>query len=67
VSSTRLRAKGSEWIAYPWEHTDRAIAEQLRLEEEGFPGVLEKGRAAVRFVNPTTGGDINRAKRRSLF
>jgi gentisate 1,2-dioxygenase len=30
----------------------------LRLEEEGFPGVLEKGHAAVRFVNPTTGGDI---------
>jgi gentisate 1,2-dioxygenase len=58
VSSTRLRAKGSEWIAYPWEHTDRALAEQLRLEEECFPGVLEKGRAAVRFVNPTTGGDI---------
>jgi len=44
--------------AYRWVHTDRALAEQLRLEEEGFPGVLEKGHAAVRFVNPTTGGDI---------
>ncbi|WP_242482847.1 cupin domain-containing protein [Pseudomonas sp. TH10] len=44
--------------AYRWEHTDRALSEQLRLEEEGFPGVLEKGHAAVRFVNPTTGGDI---------
>jgi gentisate 1,2-dioxygenase len=44
--------------AYRWEYTDRALAEQLRLEEEGYPGVLEKGHAAVRFVNPTTGGDI---------
>jgi gentisate 1,2-dioxygenase len=44
--------------AYRWEHTDRALTQQLLLEDEGYPGVLEKGHAAVRFVNPTTGGDI---------
>lgn len=44
--------------AYRWEHTDRALAEQLLLEKEGFPGVFEPGHAAVRFVNPTTGGDV---------
>ncbi|HWK63213.1 MAG TPA: cupin domain-containing protein [Eoetvoesiella sp.] len=44
--------------AYRWEHTDRALAEQLRLEDEGHPGVAEPGHAAVRYVNPTTGGDV---------
>jgi gentisate 1,2-dioxygenase len=44
--------------AYRWEHTDAALAEQLALEDEGFPGVLEAGHAAVRFSNPTTGGDV---------
>lgn len=44
--------------AYRWEHTDRALAEQLRLEDEGHPGVAAPGHAAVRYVNPTTGGDV---------
>ena len=44
--------------AYRWEHTDRALAEQLRLEDEGHPGVAEPGHAAIRYVNPTTGGDV---------
>lgn len=44
--------------AYRWEYTDRALSEQLRLEDEGYPGVLEKGYAAVRYINPTTGGDV---------
>lgn len=44
--------------AYRWEHTDRALREQLALEDEGFPGVLEPGHAAVRYTNPTNGGDV---------
>jgi gentisate 1,2-dioxygenase len=44
--------------AYRWEHTDRALTEQLLLEEEGEPATVEPGHAAVRYVNPTTGGDV---------
>jgi gentisate 1,2-dioxygenase len=44
--------------AYRWEHTDRALREQLALEDEGYPGVIEPGHAAVRYTNPTTGGDV---------
>ncbi|MCH1865466.1 cupin domain-containing protein [Nocardioides sp. CFH 31398] len=44
--------------AYRWEHTDAALAEQLELEEAGFPATVEQGHAAVRFTNPTTGGDV---------
>jgi gentisate 1,2-dioxygenase len=44
--------------AYRWEHTDAALADQLALETDGYPGVLEPGHAAVRFSNPTTGGDV---------
>ncbi|WP_157155105.1 MULTISPECIES: cupin domain-containing protein [unclassified Diaminobutyricimonas] len=44
--------------AYRWEHTDRALTEQLALEDEGQPATVSQGHAAVRFVNPTTGGDV---------
>lgn len=44
--------------AYRWAHTDAALTDQLELESEGHPGVLEPGHAAVRFTNPTTGGDV---------
>jgi gentisate 1,2-dioxygenase len=44
--------------AYRWEFTDRALAEQLLLEEEGQPATVEQGHAAIRYVNPTTGGDV---------
>ncbi|WP_425860906.1 cupin domain-containing protein [Arthrobacter sp. TWP1-1] len=44
--------------AYRWEHTDRALTEQLLLEDEGHPATVSQGHAAVRFVNPTTGGDV---------
>ena len=49
---------GTPLLAYRWEHTDRALAEQLELESEGFPGVLEPGHAVVRFTDPSTGGDV---------
>ncbi|GAA2816831.1 cupin domain-containing protein [Kribbella solani] len=45
-------------LAYRWEHTDRALAEQLALEAEGYDVTVEPGHAAVRFTNPATGGDV---------
>jgi gentisate 1,2-dioxygenase len=45
-------------LAYRWIDTDRALAEQLDLEDEGHPGTVERGHAAVRYTNPTTGGDV---------
>lgn len=44
--------------AYRWEHTDRALTEQLKLEDEGHPGTVEPGHAAVKYTNPTDGGDV---------
>ena len=44
--------------AYRWVHTDRALAEQLALEDEGVAATVAPGHAAVRYVNPTTGGDV---------
>lgn len=44
--------------AYRWEFTDAALTQQLLLEEEGHPATVEQGHAAVRYVNPTTGGDV---------
>jgi gentisate 1,2-dioxygenase len=49
---------GSPLLAYRWEHTDRALADQLDLEREGFPGVVEPGHAVVRFTHPGTGRDV---------
>ncbi|WP_395109857.1 cupin domain-containing protein [Actinomadura sp. SCN-SB] len=57
VSSTEP-LPSSPIAAYRWEHTDAALADQLALEDEGHPGVLEPGHAAVRFTNPSTGGDV---------
>ncbi len=44
--------------AYRWQHTDGALREQLALEDEGYPATIEPGHAAVRYINPTTGGDV---------
>jgi gentisate 1,2-dioxygenase len=44
--------------AYRWEFTDRALTEQFLLEDEGQPATVEQGHAAVRYINPTTGGDV---------
>ena len=49
---------GSPLLAYKWEYTDRALADQLTLEREGYPGTVEPGHAAVRYVNPATGSDV---------
>jgi gentisate 1,2-dioxygenase len=44
--------------AYRWDDTDRALREQLALEDEGYPATVERGHAAIRYTNPTTGGDV---------
>ncbi|MFF4575328.1 cupin domain-containing protein [Streptomyces sp. NPDC001410] len=49
---------GSPLLAYKWEFTDRALADQLALEKEGYAGTGEPGHAAVRYSNPHTGGDV---------
>ena len=54
-----LDAKSSSPIAaYRWEHTDRALTDQLALEAEGYPATVEPGHAAVRYINPATGEDV---------
>jgi gentisate 1,2-dioxygenase len=45
-------------LAYRWADTDRALTEQLALEEEGHAATLGPGHAAVRFTNPSSGGDV---------
>ncbi|MFG1948556.1 cupin domain-containing protein [Nonomuraea sp. NPDC048826] len=49
---------GSPLLAYKWEFTDRALADQLSLESEGHGGTVEPGHAAVRYTDPATGGDV---------
>ncbi|RSM56708.1 cupin [Actinoplanes sp. ATCC 53533] len=56
---THLRpAPATPLLAYRWEHTDHALSEQLALEADGHPVTVEPGHAAVRYTNPTTGGDV---------
>jgi gentisate 1,2-dioxygenase len=45
-------------LAYRWVDTDRALTDQLALEVEGHAATLSTGHAAVRFTNPTNGGDV---------
>ena len=45
-------------LAYRWADTDRALADQLALEDEGHAATLSPGHAAVRFTNPSTGRDV---------
>ncbi|WP_030512212.1 cupin domain-containing protein [Microbispora rosea] len=49
---------GTPLLSYKWEFTDRALADQLALEAEGFGGTVEPGHAAVRYTNPATGSDV---------
>lgn len=45
-------------LAYRWADTDRALAEQLMLEDEGHAATLSSGHAAVRYTNPSNGRDV---------
>lgn len=50
---------GSPLLAYRWANTDAALNEQLAMESEGYSAaVVEPGHAAVRYTNPTNGGDV---------
>lgn len=49
---------GTPLLAYRWENTDRALTDQLALEDEGYEGVVEPGHAVVRYSDPRTGGDV---------
>jgi gentisate 1,2-dioxygenase len=57
VSAAGQPRPASPLMAYRWAHTDAALRAQLELDAEGRPGVVAPGHAAVRFTNPTTGGD----------
>ncbi|MEO6505934.1 MAG: cupin domain-containing protein [Terrimesophilobacter sp.] len=48
----------SPLAAYRWTYTDAALRAQLALEDDGYPATVEQGHAAIRYVNPTTGGDV---------
>src|SRR5205823_11374087 len=43
-------APATPLLAYRWEHTDRALDEQLALEADGYSATVERGHAAVRYV-----------------
>lgn len=58
VSQLATSFQGSPLLSYRWEDTDRALDEQLALEKEGFPGVIEPGHALVRYLNPSNGHDV---------
>ena len=58
LGGTKSTPPGSPLLAYKWEHTNRALADQLAIEAEGHGGTLERGHAAVRFSNPATSGDV---------
>ncbi|HWG03045.1 MAG TPA: cupin domain-containing protein, partial [Trebonia sp.] len=58
VAAAAAPGPGSPLLAYRWEHTDRALADQLALEAEGFGGTVEHGHAAVRFTDPSSGADV---------
>jgi gentisate 1,2-dioxygenase len=49
---------GSPLLAYRWEFTNRALADQLVMEKEGYGCTVEPGHAAVRYSNPHNGGDV---------
>ncbi|UUW90372.1 cupin domain-containing protein [Pimelobacter simplex] len=49
---------GTPLLSYKWEHTDRALADQLALAADGHAGCVAPGHAAVRYTDPATAGDV---------
>ena len=45
-------------LVYRWAVTDAALNAQLEMEREGVSATVSPGHAAVRYTNPTTGGDV---------
>lgn len=56
--SSRGSSSSTPLAAYRWEATDASLRNQLELEDEGYPATVEQGHAAVKFTNPTNGGDV---------
>jgi len=56
----------SPLMAYRRKHTDAALRAQLELEADGHAETVEPGHAAIRFTNPTTGGDALRTIRTEM-
>jgi gentisate 1,2-dioxygenase len=56
--SMLAESQGSPLLRYRWADTDAALTDQLEMEAEGFPGVLEPGHAAIRYTNPTNAKDV---------
>jgi gentisate 1,2-dioxygenase len=51
-------AAATPLLVYRWATTDAALNTQLELEAEGVPATVSPGHAAVRYTNPTNGGDV---------
>jgi gentisate 1,2-dioxygenase len=51
-------ARGTPLLNYRWADTDAALRDQLALSDAGYDGAVEPGHAAVRYTNPTNGGDV---------
>ncbi len=45
-------------LVYRWAATDAALTTQLEMEAEGAAVTVSPGHAAVRYTNPTNGGDV---------
>jgi gentisate 1,2-dioxygenase len=45
-------------LVYRWAATDAALAAQLATETSGVAATVSPGHAAVRYTNPTNGGDV---------
>ena len=58
AASAQPGTPGTPLLAYRWEQTDRALADQLAIEQEGYGGTVEPGHAAVRYTDPATGQDV---------
>ena len=57
VSASENQPPYSPLAAFRWKDTDAALRAQLELEQEGYPGVVSPGHAAIRFSHPGTGAD----------
>jgi gentisate 1,2-dioxygenase len=49
---------GSVLAAYRWAVTDAALDDLLAVSDEGRPGRLSRGHAALRYTDPASGGDV---------
>ncbi len=50
-------ATGTPLLVYRWEHTDRALNDQLAFDDDRSV-TAEAGHAVVRYTDPVTGGDV---------